>query len=76
MNTPKIPLYADDIETAYDQVKEAYPLALAKRVNDYEIVFFNGEKEIALLYKEGRNAKIDWFRSQEEKQATKKKLHS
>ncbi len=73
-NKPRIPLYSEDIETAYDKVKESYPLAVAKKVNDYEIVFHNGETEVAFLSKDGRNPVISWFRDREEKKQTKAQL--
>lgn len=74
MNKTKIPLYADDIEQTYDKVKESYPLAVAKKVNDYEIVFLNGEREVAFLTKDGRTPVINWFRENDEKRATKARL--
>jgi hypothetical protein len=61
----KIPIYAEDVESAYDEIKEFYPLALARRIdnNDHEIVFFNGEgsKKIAVLTKNGRKPILNWM---------------
>ena len=50
---PTIPVYADEIEKAYDEVKESFSLAIAYKINDYEIHFRNGPKTVAVLTKAG-----------------------
>lgn len=50
---PLIPVYADEIEKAYDEVKEFFNIAIAYKVSDYEIHFKNGPKIVAVLTKSG-----------------------
>lgn len=50
---PPIPIYADEIEKAYDEVKESFNTAVAYKLSDYEVHFKNGPRTIAILTKAG-----------------------